>query len=424
MTNGPAHSPVTTSARVGRSTGGAVSILLAVLVAIWLGHQSLVANVQHACREGQWPGFAACAPATQGADTPATVAAAASSGWADAQARLQKNPGDVWALLQLLHRAGPLGRDDEALLAAAAQLAPHRREVLERQLGQALTQQDWSRAVPQLVVLARQHSDAEATRTLARLLALAPQDPRLLAALTNALQPDSSWLDGAVRAMSSSQLPVGNAMPVVSALALAGRLTPATGLWVIGRLKQEGRWLDAHALWLQLWQRPLGLLFNGDFEQAFVSGAFDWEVPEPGNSRVGVQVERVGRGERGQVLQLRFTGRALPPALVRQDVLLPEGHYRLQGDYQSTELRSEAGLAWVLSCSTGEELGRSPPLRTTGRLWSTLGLTFRVPPRCPGATLTLRTQAPYEERTGLRGDMLIDRMRLSRLDPTTGVRQP
>mgnify|MGYP006174302781 CR=1 FL=1 len=63
-------------------------------------------------------------------------------------------------------------------------------------------------------------------------------------------------------------------------------LSAPLGLYVIRQLKTEGLWLEAHAIWLRLWKRPLGYLFNGDFEQNFVAGGFDWEVierdPPPG----------------------------------------------------------------------------------------------------------------------------------------------
>jgi len=417
------NAQMTANGRMKPST--LVWLLLAVLTALWLGYQALGANLQHACREGQWPGFARCEVASPDMTQLEQVQRELDR----LRARVQRNPGDAWAMAEMAHLSGLpdelIGQSGAVLLEAAAQLAPNRTQVLEQQAVRALAQQDWTAAVPKLVLLATRHGDGEATRTLARLLSLAPQDSGLMAALQDAREHSPEWLDKALLAMPGEKLPMAAAMSLVSTAALAGELKPATGLAVIRQLKLENRWLDAHAIWLQLWKRPLDLLFNGDFEQRFVKHGFDWEVSDENNPRAGAQVERVGRGERGQVLQLRFTGRPLRLPVVRQDLMLPPGTYRLEGDYQSTELRSEAGLVWVLTCADGaRELARTAPLGTTGREWRTLDLRLVVPGDCRGAILALQPQAAYEARTGLRGDMLFDRMRLSRLQPGNPESKP
>lgn len=395
-------------------------VLLVLLAALWLGHKALDVNMQLICSERQWPGFAHC-------ETEATETAAidkAKNELAGLRARIAANPGDAWAVTRLARFASLpaelLGQDGAQLLAAAARVAPHRTEVIQQQALRALKQQDWAVAVPHLVALGTRHGDAEAVRSLARMVSLSGQDPRLLVALRQALQTDATWFDKALRVMPGEKLPLGPAMPLVSVLAMSGELKPATGLMVIRQLKSEGLWLDAHALWMQLWKTPLGLLFNGDFEQRFVAHAFDWETGEESAARAGVQVERVGQGERGQVLKLIFTGRPMRTPLVRQDLFLPPGNYRLEGDYQSIELRSEEGLTWVLSCAQGgQELARSPALRATGRNWQTLRLLGSVPAGCQGVTLALQPQAAYESGTGMRGEILFDHMRLTRGDTAT-----
>lgn len=411
MTPAPPHAPRSGSTRPPAARA-LLGLLLALLAAIWLGGRALEVNLRHACREAQWPGLVRCDASGSATAEPARL----QQEMAQLQARLQHNPGDAWALTRMVHVSRLLGQDKPALLSAAAQLAPHRPEVLGQQAGQALARRDWGAAVPALVLLATVHSDAEATRALARLVALAPQDAGLMARLQVALQQSPVWLDKALRTVVTEQLPMAAAMPLVSSLALAGALEPDTGLLVIRQLKREGRWLDAHAVWLQLWQGPLGLLFNGDFEQSFVKDGFDWNLPQDDTPRAGAQADRVGRGERGQVLRIRFTGRPFQLPLVHQDLLLPEGTYRLQGEHQSTDLRSEAGLAWVLTCADGaRELARTGPLGATGREWRRFERELTVPSSCQGLTLGLQVQAPYEARTGLRGEVLFDKLRLSRV---------
>lgn len=400
-------------------------LLLAVLASLWLGYQALKANLQHACREAQWPGFVRCEVASESLTQPEQVQRELTQ----LRKRVQDNPGDAWAMAEMARLTSLpdelLGQRGAIILEAAALLAPNRTEILEQQMVRALARQDWTQSVPKLVLLATRHGDSEATRTLARLLSLAPQDADLTAALQSALKQDTHWLDKALLAMPAEKLPMAAVMPLVSTAALAGQLKPATGLVVIRQLKLENRWLDAHAIWLQLWKRPLDLLFNGGFEQRFVKHGFDWEVSDESNPRAGVQIERVGRGERGQVLQLRFTGRPLRLPIVHQDLMLPPGTYQLEGDYQSAELRSEAGLVWVLTCAdSARELARTAPIGTTGREWRTLGLRLVVPGDCSGAILALQPQTAFEARTGLRGDMLFDRMRLSRVEPGNPESKP
>jgi hypothetical protein len=212
-----------------------------------------------------------------------------------------------------------------------------------------------------------------------------------------------------------SSQPVGNAMPLILALMEEGGLTPSLGQFLIGRLKSEGRWMEAHALWRHLWNRPLPLVFNGDFEQAFVRGGFDWEVADANDHRSGARVSTVGRSERGQVLQVEFTGKAIRPPVLRQDLLLLPGSYWLSGRMQSTDLRSEQGLAWVLSCAKdGPELARAPPLKATGRDWTSWRVAATMPADCAGfgARLALQTYAPYEAKTGQRGQVLFDDLQI------------
>ena len=167
-----------------------------------------------------------------------------------------------------------------------------------------MRQQQWPQALDPLIRLSRYHADAEATRTLAVLIAQSGNDAALMAALMAAAQADGGWLDRPLRAMPREKLPLASAMPLILALmdqkgdsAEKRRgLTPALGQFVIAQLKREDRWMEAHAVWRHLWNRPLPLVFNGDFEQAFVRGGFDWEVADANDHRSGARINTVGRG--------------------------------------------------------------------------------------------------------------------------------
>ena len=389
----------------------ALAALGLLVGALWLGWKAWDVNITMSCWKNEWPHLAVCDEIM--GRTPAEKVQRL-------QERLAQNPGDSQALVELAAWArepelAAAGLDAPALLAAAVRAAPQDARVLRMQTNDAMRAQQWPQALDPLIRLSRYHNDPEATRTLAILIGQSGNDPSVMSALKAAAEADGGWLGRPLYAMPKEQLPVGSAMPLLLALMEQRGLTPQLGQFVIGQLKREGRWIEAHAVWRHLWNRPLPLVFNGDFEQAFVRGGFDWEVADANDHRSGARVGTVGRKERGQVLEVSFTGKAMKPPILRQDLLLPPGRYTLSGRMQSTDLRSQQGLAWVLSCAQdGRELARSPALKTTGREWLRWEVAATMPGDCPGfgARLSLQTFAPYEAKTGLRGEALFDDLQL------------
>jgi hypothetical protein len=378
--------------------------------ALWLGWKAWDVNITMSCWKDEWPHLAVCDDIM--GRTPAEKVARL-------QERLAQNPGDAEAKVLLANWArlpdAPPGMDGPALLAAAMQAAPQDGRVLRMQANDALKARQWPQALDPLIRLSRYHGDAEAAETLAVLIGNAERDASVMAALMAATKADGGWLDRPLRTMPKAKQPVGNAMPLILALMDEGGLTPSLGQFLITRLKSEDRWMEAHALWRHLWNRLLPLVFNGDFEQAFVRGGFDWEVADANDHRSGARVSTVSRSDRGQVLRVDFTGKAMRPPVLRQDLLLLPGSYWLSGRMQSSDLRSEQGLAWVLSCAKdGRELARSPALKAAGREWTNWRVAVTMPGDCAGfgARLTLQTSAPYEAKTGLRGEALFDDLQL------------
>ncbi|MDO9030782.1 MAG: hypothetical protein Q7V09_10150 [Hydrogenophaga sp.] len=398
---------------------------LLLVAALWLGWKAWDVNITMSCWKNEWPNLPVCEEIN--GRTPQERVARL-------QERLAANPGDSQALVELTELAHrpetAAGLDAPALLAAAGQAAPQDVTVLQLQANEALRAQRWPDALDKLTRLSKHHHNADATRVLAELVALAaqpPAQPTLQQALVDAVDADAGWLDRVLRAMPGAKLPLGSAMPLVAlAAAKEPGLSAPLGLYVIRQLKTEGLWLEAHAIWLRLWKRPLGYLFNGDFEQNFVAGGFDWEVIERDPHRGGARIDLAGRRERGQVLRVAFTGRAMKTPLVRQHLLLPPGSYRFAGEFQSGDLRSERGLAWVFSCaSDGRELARTAPLMAGGRTWQPLAVSLEVPAECGlGVALALQTEAPFEARTGLRGEVVFDRFTLVQAPATQGTSQP
>lgn len=387
-----------------------LAMVALVVGALWLGWKSWQVNITMSCWENEWPHLAVCSDIV--GRTPAEQIARL-------QERLAQNPGDAEAKVLLANWArspdATPGLDAPVLLAAALQAAPQDSRVLRLQADNALSQQQWPEALDPLIRLSRYHGDAEAVQILAVLVGNAGSDAKVMAALMAATQADGGWLDRPLRALPQAKIPVGNAMPLILALMDKDELTPPLGQFLIGRLKGEQRWMEAHAIWRHLWKRPVPLVFNGDFEQPFVRSGFDWEVADANDHRSGVRVNTVGRGQQGLVLQVSFTGKAMKPPVLRQDLMLLPGNYSLSGRMQSTDLRSEQGLAWVVSCAKdGRELARSPALKAGGRDWTSWRMALTMPDDCAGfgAKLALQTFAPFEAKTGLRGEALFDDLQI------------
>ena len=410
-----------------RPTGARKAVWLlfpvALALAVWIGMLSFSVNLAQACHLRQWPMGANCAVA----DDAASVGPAGGE-WDRLQQRVAANPGDGLAMADMARFAGlpasTTGIDGAALLREVAKAAPQHTEVLQQQAVQALAQRDWGAAVPRLIRLSTRHADAEATRALARLAVLSGNDPTLLQALRSAsgLAPDG--VDRVVKAMRSEKLPVAPALPWLGERLAVGTVKPATALVVVGALKSEGRWLDAHAVWLQAWRQPLELIHNGDFEREFVPHAFDWTFTDGNPATQGALMDRMAYRERGQVLRLRFTGKPLRSPLLTHDLLLPAGRYRLHSDVQAIGVWG-GGLRWELTCvEGGRTLLRSGPLPPAERSWTTLTSDLAVPDGCQATTLALVAGSSAEARAGATGELLLDRVRLTRLDDSEagGVR--
>lgn len=379
------------------------------LAAVWLGWQAWRVNITQSCWLGQWPYLPVCEEIN--GRTPAEQAQRL-------QVRLAENPGDSQALVALMalaHQPGVAPQLNAAeLLAQAVKAAPQNPSVLRLQASALLQAGQWREALDPLMRLAEHHRDADATRVLAEMVGLGVQQAPIRQALVAAAQADAGWVERVLRGLRPAKVPMEAGWPLVEVLMASRSVPPKLGLEVISALKAEKSWVAAQALWMHLWNRPLPLVFNGDFEQALVKGGLDWEVPGPNDHRAGAQVSLVGRKGHGQVMRVTLGGKGFSNPLVRQHLLLPAGQYRLSGQWQSTDVRSEQGLAWVLRCEADQrELARLPGMKTTGLEWQSAQVSFTVPADCGlGMALALETQAPYEARTGLRGEMVLDGLKI------------
>jgi hypothetical protein len=382
------------------------AIVMVVLVAgaLALARISLQRNVERACELDEWPHLSSC-------PKPDTARAAQ---LADLRQRVARNPGDAanYLALALLTQSGSIAPlDEEAVLRVTRELAPQD-PVLHRVLAaRALQRGQMPEAVHWLVRLVEGARDERAAQALAALLAF----PEGRAALVAALQPGSRWLEPLLRALPAAGVSIQQALPLLEPALALKLMTSSQGLALVSQLKAQGAWLEAQALWLRLLGRPAPQIFNGGFEQGFIRGGFDWELPDAPASRAGVQVQQPALpGAQGRVLELTFSGRPVTLPVIGQHLVLFPGGYVFQGRFMARRLRAGAGLGWIFTCTAGgAELARTPPLLDTQGRWQEISVPMDVPSGCGAVALQLRTQLGSDALAGVQGDAYFDDFQLA-----------
>jgi hypothetical protein len=366
---------------------------------------SAVIHLQRACVEMDTPYLPLCAEAPPESDPVHTQ---------QLRDRLRANPGDshAWVALANVESGAP----QQPLLQAIATLAPSDPNSLRLRAQHALAQQQLPQATELLVKMADHRiGGAEPAQMLARLLATSEG----AALLRPHLVAGSQWLPPVLSSMRALKLPMDPALPLL-AEAAGRRIVPATAVRpVVRSLKAEGKWAEAYGLWLaQQPRQPVPLLFNGAFEHSFQPDGFDWQVTPVLPSRAGAVVSQRNMAGHGQVLEVQYNGRAVVTPVIRQHLFVSDGRYALQGQYMTSKLRMDQGLAWAVRCTGNSKLlaGRSAALQDTAGIWQNFRFEFTVPPDCGmAASLQLETFAPYEAAAGFRGTASFDRFELSRL---------
>lgn len=367
-----------------------------------------------ACVLDQWPNVPGCAMPKDA--SPATEVA-----WR--LAALEQNPGHALAYAELA-RFGrmpdlELGRPAAPLVSAAIRMTPNNETVMLLQAASSVEAALWPEAVERLVQLVIRFGNPDALQTLAKMMGASATQPPLLEALETAHRAEPGWLDRAIREMPRTETPMVTAMTFLGRVTSDRPLPASTGQFVIGQLKAEGQLREAHAMWLRMWKKQLGFVFNDGFESPLIAKGFDWELPNTNvRSRSGVVGETVHRGAGGQAMRLAFTGRPLALPALQQDLRLPPGKYGFAADFDATHFRSEHGMTWVLTCTDdGTELMRSPAMKRRDKGWHTVRMDIEVPERCDWSVrLALIPHADLETKTGLEGELLVDNVVISRQD--------
>jgi hypothetical protein len=327
------------------------------------------------------------------------------------RARIATNPGDSSAWIQLANVER--SEHEKALLRAASTLAPTEPNVLMWRAGEALSARQFPQAVDLLVELIEYRGKGEAAAVLAQIVA----SGQSTALLSPHVATASRWLPSVLASLTALKLPVTSAQPLVADAWAKGTISRQTLQSYIRSLKADGDWADAYSLWLTQQKGSTPLLHNGRFDTPFQPDGFDWEVTPELPSRAGAAVSQRGSGNRGQVLDIQFTGKPLSVPLIRQYVFAPPGRYVFRGQYMGSRLRTEQGLAWTARCTNrtaaAATAGRSGGLQDTGGVWQNFQFDIVIPPDCGMViSLQLETFAPFEAATGLKGRAAFDALEL------------
>jgi hypothetical protein len=378
---------------------------MAVAAALALSVVVMVFGVHHhmdaLCASKEWPSKEFC-----GEDeiTPATELVQLAN-------KIRANPADsnAWISHVLIQSQSPdlkLANYPE-WVKHAVQLAPQDRRIQGVMANEALRSEDWVEAVNWLIRMAQENDDANAPIALARLVTHAPA---LQAMLDHVKPSETKWIEMTLEAMRRTKQPVAQAMPIIVKALSTKSLSPVLAQRLLGQLKAEGHWLEAHAVWTTWLGQPAQFIFNGKFDRELTEGGFDWEIAPEAPSKAGALVDLMPQPGRGGVLQIEFTGRKFPTPLVRQVLVVLPGRYVFQGEFLASRLQSKEGLVWSWVCAAdGREVGRTSTLKDTTGKWQKFRFEIDIPPGCGSAVgLQLQAAAYSESLAGIKGVVMFD----------------
>ena len=377
-------------------------LLLALAWAAWS------INLERACVLKQWPELQSCINQDRSESAQRETLLA----------QTQRNPGDseAWVQLALLsskptYKPGRL--DHDAILDIATRLARQDRRLHRLQAIRAVERQQWPLAVGWLTRLVEDSDDGQAAVALASLV----REPLAMAAMKNNLKPGGRWFGIMVGALPRANVTVVEAMPLVVQAVGQKSVSPELMQQLLQQLKTEKQWIEARALWSAWLGYPSPLIFNGNFNNSFILGGFDWEVTPEQPSKAGALVRQLAFDKRGGVLQVAFTGRPLVMPIIQQHLVLLDNRYLLTGQFMTAKFQTNEGLAWTVNCANdGREIARTLAIKDTSSLWQLFSFEFEVPLSCANAvTLQLQTYARYESGTGLRGQVTFDDLKVETL---------
>jgi hypothetical protein len=186
-------------------------------------------------------------------------------------------------------------------------------------------------------------------------------------------------------------------------------------------LSQNRLYELAYYTWLQFLPmdqlQRAGLLFNGSFETEPSGLPFDWMLASGSGVTIDIATRPDIRESNQRALSIDFGYGRVDFQPVWQLLMLPEGNYKLKGQYKG-EIAGRRGLVWRVACADGERpLGESTMIIGLAANWQDLGLDFSVPPGCRAQRLSLELDARSASEQIVSGSIWFDDLSITRQLP-------
>lgn len=166
--------------------------------------------------------------------------------------------------------------------------------------------------------------------------------------------------------------------------------------------------------------RGVDYVFNGAFELPPSGSAFDWTIQAGGEFREGfaAQITPFASADgRSNALTVRFTGRPVSGAVATQMLALPPGHYLLSYKALEANVPINRVPTWVLTCLGNNEnqLSAAQTELIPASHWVKRSFELRISKECVGQRLLLELPTRLAKLEGLRADIIIDDVAVTRI---------
>ncbi len=181
----------------------------------------------------------------------------------------------------------------------------------------------------------------------------------------------------------------------------------------VNRLVQSGRLVDASDAFARYrgCQRNCAIAQNGSFERPFEAVPLDWSFDERAGATTTVSDSVAVDGRRSA--QVRFDGSTnLNGSVLRQQVVVPAGSYRLSVRIRSEGLSTDEGPYLMLE-SEGLRVSLTKASGTED--WHELSADFHATADVALASLQLRRDASLKFDNRINGTLWVDDVRITRL---------
>jgi hypothetical protein len=182
----------------------------------------------------------------------------------------------------------------------------------------------------------------------------------------------------------------------------------------LDRLILMGRFEEAYQDWRAMslhGETPARYPYNGNFEAPLDGLPFNWVFD--GVSGAEIQITAVPDRGSSYALRVEFSGARATLGNVGQLLMLAPGSYRLELAGKASDLRTERGLVWQISCAqSGTLLAETDPVRGMSP-WTDLKVKFSVPSSdCRAQWLKLIIPARTASEAEIEGEAWFENFRV------------